>query len=76
MTASTDITVSTKDMVTTIEITRPPHNFFDEARIDDVRAEVLADIRRIVSAALPDGSAKRSASAGSSGSEPRYSPAP
>jgi predicted RND superfamily exporter protein len=27
--------------------------FFDESRIDDVRAEVLADIRRIVSAALP-----------------------
>jgi predicted RND superfamily exporter protein len=29
--------------------------FFDEARIDDVRAAVLADIRSIISAALPAG---------------------
>ena len=36
MTASTDITVTTKDMVTTIEITRPPHNFFDYSLIKQI----------------------------------------
>lgn len=29
--------------------------FFDEARIDDVRAEVLGEIRRLITARLPDG---------------------
>lgn len=36
MIASQDIAVSTKDMVTTIEITRPPHNFFDYALIKQI----------------------------------------
>lgn len=33
---STDIRVSTKDFVTTIEITRPPHNFFDYSLIKQI----------------------------------------
>jgi enoyl-CoA hydratase/carnithine racemase len=36
MTESTDIRVSTKDLVTTVEITRPPHNFFDYSLIKQI----------------------------------------
>ncbi|MFY0612569.1 MAG: enoyl-CoA hydratase/isomerase family protein [Hyphomicrobiaceae bacterium] len=36
MTDSTDIRVSTKDLVSTIEITRPPHNFFDYSLIKQI----------------------------------------
>jgi len=36
MTESTDIRVTTKDLVTTVEITRPPHNFFDYSLIKQI----------------------------------------
>ena len=36
MAASKDIAVTTKDLVTTIEITRPPHNFFDYSLIKQI----------------------------------------
>jgi len=36
MTDSTDIRVTTKDLVATIEITRPPHNFFDYSLIKQI----------------------------------------
>ena len=36
MTESSDIRVTTKDLVTTVEITRPPHNFFDYSLIKQI----------------------------------------
>lgn len=36
MTDSTDIRVTTKDLVSTVEITRPPHNFFDYSLIKQI----------------------------------------
>lgn len=36
MTASSDLRISTHDLVATVEITRPPHNFFDYALIKQI----------------------------------------